>query len=66
MCTNRKEAQTTIVAELGHEIVALQIYKGTLLGSVQQASPKEEQVKQPEAWLVIARHGLKESGQATA
>jgi ABC-type multidrug transport system fused ATPase/permease subunit len=64
MCTNRKEEQTTIVAGPGHEIVALQIFKGILIGSVQQVVPEDEQHKQPEAWLVIARHFLKEDGQA--
>jgi len=60
MCTNRKEEQTTIVAEEGHEIVSLSILKGVLLGSVQQKVPETDLIKHPEQWFVIACNKEKE------
>ena len=55
MTTRRKSELSTITAEPGHEIIALNIVKGCLEGSMQQPAPELACKTKKAAWYVVAR-----------
>ena len=66
MTTGWKSEQMTVVAEPGHEIVALRIWRGTLRGSEQQRVPQAEVVEHRARWYAIVAHAAAEDEEEDA
>lgn len=65
LATRRADQQTTMVADPGHEIIALRIKRGTLEGIVQQLVPSDEAaIAHPKTWFVVAASKPKEDHES--